>query len=94
MANAVVTSDTKKIKVVFNDLSSTVGMEQGYFSKEHLVEVHESSDGYVIILLDNDSCWKISTDGSGGTILVDSVNGVSPTDTTHLCDLIAGLIDY
>ena len=94
MANTVVTSDTKKVKVVFNDLSSIVGMTQAYFSKSTISEVKCFGTGYVEVVLNNSDVWQISTDGSNNTLRIDTVDGETPTDNDDLCNKIAALMDY
>lgn len=94
MANVVVTSSTKYVKVVFNDYAGAVNMTQGYFSKEHLAEVRALDSGTVSVRLDDGSIFTISTDGVQNSLLIDSVDGVTPTDNDDLCDKIATLMDY
>lgn len=93
MANAVVTSDSVKVKVAFNDLASTVGRATSYFSKSSIIEVYVSpSSGYCTVILTTREKFLVSTDGAGGTIRVDTIDGVTPTDNAHIMDLIAGMM--
>lgn len=94
MANAVITSDAKKVKVVFNDASTAAGYMIAYFAREHLAEVRYTNNGYVEVLLDDGKSWQVSTNGANNTLPVDSIDAVTPTDNEHLCDMIANLIDY
>ena len=94
MANTVVTSSTKYVKVVFNDDAPATGMTQAYFSKEHLAEIHLSSDGFSAVKLDDGAIFDLSTDGANNTLTIDSVDGVAPTSETDLCDKLAALMDY
>ena len=93
MANAVVTSDSTKIKVVFNDLSDMAGRHTSYFKKGDLVEVYaDTSDAFVTVVLGHNQSFKVSTDGSIGTLIIDSVDGVAPTSNADLRDKIASFI--
>ena len=94
MANTVVTSSTKWVKVVFNDDAPATGITLGYFSKEHISEVRFVTSGFVSVKLDDGSIFTLSTDGAGNTLTIDSVDGVAPTSNADLCDKIAALIDY
>ena len=93
MANAVVTSTTKSVKVVFNDSEPYVGYNHAWFSRAHILEV-KCKDSYSEIVMTSGTNWLVSTDGNSNTLPVDSVDGVTPSNEHHLCDLIAGLIDY
>ena len=94
MANLVVTSTTKSVKVDFNDLSESVGISVADFSKEHISEVKLSEGGYVEIVLSNNDTWNISHNGQENTLSVDSVDGVSVVSNEQMAGLIAGYIDY
>ena len=92
MANTVITSATKYVKVVFNDDAPMAGMVQGYFSKSLISEVRGMSDGFVVVKLNSGESFNISTDGALNTLTIDSIDGVAPTDNTDLCDKITGLM--
>lgn len=95
MANAVVTSSTKYVKVVFNDMSTSAGRTIAYFSKEHIAEVYTPGcDCYVVIKLDDGAIWDVSLTGNDNTLMIDTVAGATPSDNADLCDKIAALIDY
>ena len=94
MANTVVTSSTKYVKVVFNDDSALTGTHHAYFSKALISEIKAVTSGTVVVKLDSGESFSISTDGSQNTLTIDSVDGVSPTDNNDLCDKIAALMDY
>lgn len=94
MANTVVTSSTKWVKAVFNDDAPAVGMDQAYFSKEHIAEVRCLTSVFVSVKLDSGEVFACSTDGSINTLTIDSVDGVAPTSNADLCDKLAALIDY
>lgn len=95
MANIVVTSDTKWVKAEFNDLAVPTGILAGYFSKEHIAEVLcRQKEGFVEVRMDNGDRWPVSFELSDEAFIVDSVDGVTPTDNGHLMDMIAAFIDY
>lgn len=97
MANIVVTSDTEKIFVQFNDYSLTVGYVEGYFNRNNIESVQLRSDSLSVMVTMNSSSeikmWDLVYSSPGtGQMIVDSVNGTSPIDNEHLQDLIAALI--
>lgn len=95
MANIVITTTAKKIKVAFNDIEPFVGMGVAYFSKEHFAEVRLfSGTSGVRVTLDDGSSWNVSVNGANNTLPVDSVDGVTPTDNAHLAELVSDLMDY
>ena len=94
MANLVVTSTTKHVKVEFNDASASLGISVAFFSKNHISEVKLNDSGYVEIVLGNGDIWQVSNDGIKNTLIVDTVDGVSSVSNSDLADKIAGFIDY
>ena len=97
MANLVVTSDANCVIVEWNDMSIYVDFKnKGYFKRSHLVTVLEDKNmNYVSVTLDTldrQPNWYVSIDGANGSLIIDSVDGVIPTDNEHLAELIADLI--
>lgn len=90
MPNIVVTSDADSVTVVFND--TIPGMVKGIYNLNSIDEV-ELKDGssFVVVSHRGGSNWNLDVDGVRGAI-VDSVDGVTPNDNGHLCDLIGALI--
>jgi hypothetical protein len=93
MANAVVTSDAIVIKTEFNDLDPITGYTTGWYGRDKIesVRVDNQSDTVQVFLLSG-KVYIVSLNGNNGSLIVDSVNGVTPTDTEHLAELIVGLM--
>ena len=92
MAKTVVTSTATVVKVVFNDDAPAVGMTQAYFCRSNISEVRNISAGSVRVVLLTGASFSVSTNGAGGTLTVDSVDGVAPSSNIDLCDKIGALI--
>jgi len=48
-------------------------------------------NGAVELIFQDGTIWELTIDGADGTIEVDSILGVTPTDKDHLATLIANL---
>lgn len=93
MANAVVTSNAITIKTEFNDFAPVVGYTVGYYGRDKIeaVRVDNKSDT-VQVFLTSSKTYVISTNGQAESLPIDSVNGVAPTSTIHLAEMISDLI--
>lgn len=91
MANIVVTSSTNYIKAVFNDMASASGVSQGYWAKSTIEKVVLRNDGAVEVVETSSRVWVLDTAGTLGAI-VDTVDGVAPSDNADLMDKLAAVI--
>lgn len=92
MANLVVTSTTNAVKVVFNDLSTAAGMDKGTWAKgtiEHCMLV----DDLVSVEALDAVRWTLSHNSNALGMIVDSVDGASPSSASDLYDKISALIE-
>lgn len=88
MANVVVTTINDRINVTFNDDSDVAGAIAGTWLKENItLELNKNSSDILVITLGL-ATYRISYDGSVGSIQVDSVNGVAPASNQNLYDLL------
>jgi len=93
VANAVVTSDATKVKVVFNDMANVANRSTSYFKRDDIIEVYsDSTNCYVTVVLAHNQNFDVSLDGCSGTMIVDSVDAVVPTDNADLRDKLGDLI--
>ena len=93
MANVVLTSDAKKIKIVFNNTEPMVGIDHAYISRSQLIGIKVFDQGYMEVITGSQETWQVSKDGSANSLPIDSVDGTVPTDLEHLAELIAGLME-
>ena len=90
MANIVVTSDSNKVHVNFGVYASQVGGLKRCFNKQHIVYSNLANDDFVEVYVYGGGEWQLDINGVKG-LIVDSVNGVEPTDNEHLYELICNL---
>jgi hypothetical protein len=92
MANTVVTSTTNSIIVVFNDDSSKVGMTKGTWSKSDISQFHLWPNHVEVVERDAPR-WVLSyTTNTIGALIVDSVNGATPSSLDYLYTKLIALI--
>lgn len=83
MANAVITSSTNCIKVVFNDLAEFAKREKGIWLKSNIrFDLNDNNAG-VTVTVEDEPQWVVSYNGTYG-MPVDSVNGETPTSNMDL----------
>lgn len=91
MASLVITSGTDYIKVVFNDCTAAANMLRGYWGKAGL-SVTQGSDGLVNIVDQHGRAWWCAYTATDGAMVVDSVDGASPSSNQDLCDKLGVLV--
>lgn len=92
MANAVVTSDAVRVKTVFNDMEPITGFSIGYYRRASITSVRANVEKEIVeIFLNDGSTYAISLTGALGTLIVDTIDGVAPTDITDMAEKIAAL---
>ena len=97
MANIVVTSDENKIIVEWNDMSQYADYKnKSYIPRTDILAVNEPLNySYVEVIMNTLSrkpWWNVSINGADQSLIIDSVDGVEPTDNSHLAELISDLI--
>lgn len=93
MPNTVVTSTTNSIKVVFNDDSSKVGIDKGTWNKSAVTSFKLYTDHVSAETIDAVGRWIVD-DGTNsiGALIIDSVDGASPSSLSDLYDKLVALI--
>ena len=92
MANLVITSTAYTVNVDFNIYSEAANVKRESFRRDEISEVKEHHAGtYLTIVMLDDEEFDVSYNTYKGTMIVDSVDGVAPTDNDHLFDLLVGL---
>ena len=89
--NIIVTFDTKIIDVVFNDQQIASRRKEGIWLKDKVTEISIAPENYISIIFDGTTGEfqiSASTEPIEGTLLVDQVAGVVPTDNDHLLALL------
>lgn len=93
MPNTVVTSTTNAVKVVFNDDSTKVsGITKATFAKLAIEEV-KLNGNHVEVQTAHDFRWILDYQANNSMLVVDSVDGSSPTSLDDLYNKIATLIE-
>jgi len=88
MSNIVITSSANRLYVAFNDLSSQAGITSGDWDKSAAGTQMNIGDIDLFFIVLNLQQWRFSYNGSAGSLQVDSVDGVSPTNNIHLKSLL------
>lgn len=97
MANLVITSKTKSILVDFGDfanLEDVDGRKATYKRDDISVVWMEKDDAFVNVKMKDSvttTHWKVSYNGDAGVFIIDSIDGVVPTDNDDLFDKIDAL---
>jgi len=92
-----VTYDHIKVDVDFNDLAQIVGRKNARVAHESVMHIQHFVKGSVefieVGVKDATTPWQFSVDGANETIPVGLVNGVAPTDNSHLYDLLKVILE-
>lgn len=91
MANIVVTTTATRIYAVFNDMAASAGVSKGYWAKDTIEKVVQRTDGAVEVVEVSSRVWVLDMAGTLGAI-VDTVDGVAPTDNADLMNKLAAAI--
>ena len=96
MAKLVVTRTGNSIKVDFNYYfdNGIIDVKRASYNNSYISKVHELAD-HIIVWGSDNKVWKVippTGDTSKGYI-VDSIDGVAPTDLDHLYSLVNTLFD-
>jgi len=94
MANIVVTSTTNAVKVDFGDYAAAVGRKCGTWNKKHIVNFGlQDDDSMVIAHTLEEPKWTLSYTNGTSAMIVDTVDGVAPTDNEDLHNKLSALIE-
>lgn len=91
MANAVITSSTNCIKVVFNDLAEFAKREKGIWRKENIRFDLNENDAGVTVTVEHEPQWVVSYNGTYG-MTIDTVDGATPSSDSDLYDKLMALL--
>ena len=93
MSNIIVTSDSIKIDVAFNDMSTIAQMNKATFKRTNinLVETNSDEDCVTVVMIDGMK-FDLSHNGTQGTLTVDTINGQTPTGVDDLHNKITALM--
>ena len=92
MSNVIITSSANIIIVDFGIYSSFVGYKKGLFQKRKISIQLISDLSFVRVENSNGEHWAISYIQSGESLIVESVDGIAPTDNENLFDLLTDLM--
>ena len=88
----VVTSTSYTVKVNFNEFSSVVGYKTSNFRRADIARVLIAhGESHIRVIMCNDESFDLSYDTHEFALVVDSVDGVIPTDNDHLTTLLEAL---
>lgn len=92
MANLVITSTAYTVKVEFNDFSEDVGYNSVNYRRQDISEVLiKYNSNYVTIIMCRGKDFDVSYNEYKHALIIDSIDGVVPTDNNHLLELIESL---
>ena len=94
MANITINKTGERIKVDFGDyygVAPQVDYKVNNYQRAN-IEAIADADTYIHIKMRNLMEWRVGISGID-VFIVDSVNGVTPTDLTHLLDLLSQLME-
>lgn len=88
MANVVITTDSERIYIDFNDQSDTAGLVSGDWHKSacHISMNIGNSD--IFFFVDDLQQWRFSYNGSTDSMQIDTVDGATPSSNTNLETLL------
>lgn len=93
MANLVITHTQDYIKIVSNNHSKFLKYHTKYYQKTELRSVELSpDDDYVLIEMKDNHEFRLSYDGNGDAIQVDSIQTAAPTSNTDLATKLSNLM--
>lgn len=92
MANLVITSTTNSIKVVFNDSASVAGMNRGVWAKDEIAMIKQLEDDRIEVQTKDLAKWTVSYTNGSNFLVIDSVDGVAPTNNDDLFNKLSALI--
>lgn len=95
MANIVVVETGARINVDFGDYYGVVpqvDFQCCSYQKTNLDAVCKDV-GYCIVKMHNLEEWHVAFDLQPDCFIVDTVNGIAPTDNAHLYELLGSLIE-
>lgn len=93
MANLVITFENKYVKVLTNDYSTVIKNGRIHINKNdvEMAEMENSASAIIINLQTKKySYWRVSYSpiNEDNVFVIDSIDGVVPTDNSHLMDMI------
>lgn len=91
MANLVITTDSDFIDVDFGIYSPQVG-EKARFHRRDILNVIQFQNYVQIEMIGVSTHWQISLNGESSTFVIDSINGVTPSDISNLYTTIKNLM--
>jgi hypothetical protein len=84
--NIVITSNTNRVTITFNDYSLQAGMTSGNWQKAYLSASLNIGDTDVFFIVREEQQWRFSYNGSPNSMQVDSINGLAPVNNIDLLD--------
>lgn len=100
MANIIITKTGTRVDVDFGHYwrgsatpyaNANVNAEKSSYQSTNVQEVWKENDR-VFVRMDNMRDWSLGVTQGADNLVIDSVDGVVPTDTAHLFTLIKGLM--
>ena len=92
MANVIVVSTANTIEVEFNNFASLIGYKSATFQKRRISFQEMSDESFVRIENAQGEHWAVSYNLSGGSLIIDSVDGLAPTSNNDLYNKLKALI--
>lgn len=94
MANIVITSTTNLIKVDFGVYASVVGCSTGAWRKDKIHDIKLDNNGTCIYIETlNQAKWSLSVSQMDNCMIIDSIDGVSPSNASDLYNKLVTLLN-
>ena len=92
MANVIITSSANIIIVDFGVYFNAVGYKKATFQKKSISFQLTDDELFVRAEDASGNHWAVSYNIYGESLVIDSVDGIAPTDNENLFDLLTDLI--
>ena len=93
MANITIKTNYDTVSIVFGNFATAVNVTRSEWRKDALISVFQQPNGVVVIRTIYKQDYPFSVDGVASSLVVDSVDGVAPTDSNHLYDMVSGVVN-
>lgn len=91
MANVIIITTTNSIKVDFGVYASDMPISKGTWNKSSIQHI-QLNNNHVYVKVRDGNEWTLNYDIQAKGIIVDSVDGVAPTDLSDLYNKLVAML--